>query len=134
VRLPGGGGAPEIAGSCHEVLVTAKHSRRTFVDEVDFITSLGHGRGTGDRERAGLTTTGPVLVITDLCTMEPDPETAELTVTSLHPDVSREHVREATGWTVRFADEVATTPPPSSDELHVLRELQERTEQAHARA
>jgi glutaconate CoA-transferase, subunit B len=134
VRLPGGGGAPEMAGSCHEVLVTAKHSTRTFVSEVDFITSLGHGRGAGDRERAGLTTAGPVLVITDLCTMEPDPETAELTVTSLHPGVSREQVSEATGWDVRFADEVAVTPSPTGEELHVLRELQERTEQAHARA
>jgi glutaconate CoA-transferase, subunit B len=133
VRLPGGGGAPEIAGSCHEVLVTAKHSRRTFVDQVDFVTSLGHGRGRGDRERAGLVTAGPVLVITDLCLLEPHPETAELTVTSLHEGVTRERVREATGWEVRFVDEVATTLPPNAQELEVLRDLQARTERAHAR-
>jgi glutaconate CoA-transferase, subunit B len=134
VRLPGGGGAPEIAGSCQEVLITAKHSPRTFVSEVDFVTSLGHGRGVGDRERAGLVTAGPVLVITDLCTMQPDPETAELTVTSLHPGVSGDQVSDATGWDVRFADEVAVTPPPTDEELRVLRDLQERTDEAHARA
>ncbi|WP_052670019.1 CoA-transferase [Nitriliruptor alkaliphilus] len=132
VRLPGGGGAPEIAGSCHEVLVTAKHSTRTFVDQVDFVTSLGHGRGRGDREAAGLTTAGPVLVITDLCLLEPDPVTAELTVTSLHEGVTREQVRDATGWEVRFADDLPTTPPPTARELEVLRELHARTERAHA--
>jgi glutaconate CoA-transferase, subunit B len=132
VRLPGGGGAPEIAGSCHEVLITAKHSRRTFVEQVDFVTSLGHGTGRGDRQRFGLTTAGPVLVITDLCLFEPDPETAELTVTSLHPGVTRERVREATGWAVRFAEQVAETAPPTPGELEVLRELQARTARAHA--
>jgi glutaconate CoA-transferase, subunit B len=132
VRLPGGGGAPEIAGSCHEVLITAKHSRRTFVERVDFVTSLGHGTGRGDRQRFGLTTAGPVLVITDLCLFEPDPETAELTVTSLHAGVTRDQVREATGWTVRFAEQVAETALPTSVELEVLRELHARTVRAHA--
>jgi glutaconate CoA-transferase subunit B len=133
VRLPGGGGAPEIAGSCHEVLITAKHSRRTFVDRVDFVTSLGHGRNRDDRRRAGLDTAGPTLVITDLCLLEPDPETAELIVTSLHGGVTRDRVREVTGWSIRFADEVATTPPPTTEELTVLRDLQDRTDRAHAR-
>jgi glutaconate CoA-transferase, subunit B len=134
VRLPGGGGAPEIAGSCHEVLVTARHSPRTFVERADFITSLGHGRGSGDRRRAGLTTAGPVLVITDLCLLQPDPATAELTVTSLHEGVTREQIRSATGWDIRFADDLATTPTPSVDEIEVLRELQARTDRAHAHA
>jgi glutaconate CoA-transferase, subunit B len=132
VRLPGGGGAPEIAAGCQEVLITAKHRPRTFVDRVDFVTSLGHGRGRGDRARHGLTTSGPVLVITDLCLLEPDPQTSELIVTSLHEGVTREQVRDATGWPVRFADRVATTPPPRADELRVLRELQARTDAAHA--
>ncbi|MBS3940827.1 MAG: CoA-transferase subunit beta [Actinobacteria bacterium] len=132
VRLPGGGGAPEIAGSCHEVLITARHSARTLVDTVDFVTSLGHGSGPGDREAAGLTTAGPVLVVTDLCLLEPDPETRELVVTSLHPGVDRDQVVTATGWEVRFADELATTPPPTAEELQVLRDLHARTEQAHA--
>ncbi|MFA9444083.1 CoA-transferase subunit beta [Egicoccus sp. AB-alg6-2] len=134
VRLPGGGGAPEIAGSCGEVLITAKHNARTFVDTVDFITSLGHGGGPGDRAAAGLSTAGPVLVVTDLCLLEPDPETRELVVTSLHEGVTREQVAEATGWPIRFATRLATTPPPTAEELHVLRDLQERTERAHARA
>lgn len=132
VRLPGGGGAPEIAGSCHEVLITAKHSPRTFVDRVDFVTSFGHGSGPADRARLGLSTAGPVLVITELCMFEPDPETSELTVTSLHERVTRDQVREATGWPVRFADDVAVTPPPTPQELEVLRELQLRTARAHA--
>jgi glutaconate CoA-transferase, subunit B len=134
VRLPGGGGAPEIAGSCHEVLVTAKHSPRTFVEQVGFVTSLGHGRGPRSRTDAGLQTAGPVLVITDMCTLEPDPDTAELTVTCLHEGVTRERVEEATGWPVRFATDLATTPPPTAEELTVLRELHARTAQAHARA
>jgi glutaconate CoA-transferase, subunit B len=132
VRLPGGGGAPEIAGSCQEVLVTAKHSPRTFVDRVDFVTSLGHGRGRGERARAGLTTHGPVLVITDLCLLEPSVETGELTVTSLHDGVTAAQVRAETGWEVRFADEVATTPPPKDEELEVLRDLRARTDRAHS--
>lgn len=134
VRLPGGGGAPEIAGSCREVLVTAKHSPRTFVDQVDFVTSLGHGSGPGDRRAAGLDTAGPVLVVTDLCSLEPDGQTSELVVTSLHPGVTREDVRAATGWEIRFAADVASTSPPTPTELEVLRDLHERTERAHARA
>lgn len=134
VRLPGGGGAPEIAGSCREVVITAKHSPRTFVDQVDFVTSIGHGRGEGDRAAAGLTTAGPILVITDLCVLEPDPDTSELVVTSLHAGVARQEVTEATGWDVRFVADVATTQPPSAEELRVLRELHERTDRAHARA
>ena len=132
VRLPGAGGAPEIASHCGEVLITATHSRKTFVDRVDFVTSLGHGRGRDDRARAGLTTRGPVVVITDLCLMEPDPESGELMVTSLHDGVSRDQVREATGWDVGFVDEVATTPEPGAEELRMLRELRQRTADAHA--
>ena len=132
VRLPGGGGAPEIASSCGEVLITATHTSRTFVEQVEFVTSFGHGRGPGDRERVGLTTAGPTQVITDLCVMQPDATTAELTVTSLHPGVSREQVEERTGWDVRFADGLETTAPPTEEELTVLRELHERTKRAHA--
>jgi glutaconate CoA-transferase subunit B len=133
VRLPGGGGAPEIAGSCDEVLVTIKHSPRTLVDEVVFLTSLGHGDGPGARQRAGLSTAGPTIVITDLCVLRPDPDTAQLQVTSLHPGVDRQQVRDATGWDIGFADQVTTTDPPTEDELSVLRELKHRTATAHAR-
>jgi glutaconate CoA-transferase subunit B len=122
-RLPGGGGAPEIASSCGETLILAAHSPRVFVERVDFVTTFGHGTGGDARAAAGLTTAGPTRVITDLCILEPDPVTRELTVVSLHEGVTREQVETATGWPVRFAAEVATTPPPTATELQVLREL-----------
>lgn len=82
VRLPGAGGAPEIAASCREVVVIMRQSTRAFVDRVDFVTSVGHGAGPGDRERLGLTGAGPMRVITDLGVMEPHPETRELVLTA----------------------------------------------------
>jgi glutaconate CoA-transferase, subunit B len=132
VRLPGGGGAPEIASNCGEVLITASHSTRTLVEEVGFVTSFGYGRAAGDRQRAGLRTRGPARVITDLCLLEPAPDTSELQVTSLHPGVDRDQVRAATGWDVRFAEDLATTEPPTNEELSVLRDLHARTQRAHA--
>jgi glutaconate CoA-transferase subunit B len=130
VRLPGGGGAPEIATSCHEVFITMAQSRRSFVARLDFITSLGHGQGKGSRERLGVTTKGPTRLITDLCALEPDEETREMTVVSIHPGVTREQIADATGWPVGFASHVADTPPPTAEELAVLRELHARTRAA----
>jgi glutaconate CoA-transferase, subunit B len=124
VRLPGAGGAPEIAASCRQVIVIVRQSRRTFVERVDFVTSFGYGSGPGDRERLGLTGRGPVLVITDLGVLEPDPRTRELTLTSLHPGVTVERAREATGWELAVAAEVATTAPPTALELETLRALE----------
>src|SRR5947209_16115343 len=98
VRLPGGGGAPEIAAHCERVYVVMAQSRRSFVERVDFVTSFGHGHGGDHRRQLGLRTQGPALVVTDLCIMRPDPETRELTVTSLHPRVTREQVQSNTGW------------------------------------
>jgi glutaconate CoA-transferase subunit B len=123
VRLPGAGGAPEIAASCHEVYVVVRQSRRSFVEKVDFITSFGHGRGKGDREKLGLTTAGPTLVITDLGVYRPDPETSELVLTQVHEGVTVDEVREATGWELRVSPELSTTPPPTENELQTLREL-----------
>jgi glutaconate CoA-transferase subunit B len=131
VRLPGGGGAPEIATSCGEIFITMQMSKRGFVAKLDFVTSLGHGSGPGSREKLGVTTKGPTRVMTDLCVMEPDPETRELTVVSLLPGVTRENVQAECGWPVRFAGEVSETPPPTDNELGVLRDLQERTARAH---
>ncbi|MET0194856.1 MAG: CoA-transferase subunit beta [Hyphomicrobiaceae bacterium] len=131
VRLPGGGGAPEIATSAHEIFITMAQGKRSFVDELDFITSLGHGTGPGSRERLGVTTKGPTRVITDLCLMEPDPATRELTVTAMHPGVTREQITAATGWPIKFARQVAETAPPTGQELEVLRELHARTKAAH---
>ncbi len=131
VRLPGAGGAPEIAGACGQVFVIMPQSRRTFVPAVDFVTSLGHGADGEERRRLGLRTAGTSLVVTDLCLLRPDPETKELVVVSIHEGVAREAIAERTGWPVRFAAEVAETPPPSADELTVLRDLKARTARAH---
>jgi len=108
-RLPGAGGAPEIAIGCEEVVVIAPHSPRTFVSELDFLTTSG--------ERT-------TLVITDLGVLEP--RDGELTLTTLHPGVTVDQVREATGWDLRVADELATTPEPTDEELNALKELVER--------
>jgi glutaconate CoA-transferase subunit B len=131
VRLPGSGGAPEIATCCGEVLLVLQQSKRSFVERVGFTTSLGYGTGGDHRRRLGVTTQGPTRVITDYAVMSPDPETKELRVTSLHPGVSRDAVREATGWDLRFAEEVTETAAPSAAELAVLRDLQRRTAAAH---
>jgi len=132
VRLPGGGGAPEIAALCRETYVVMAQSRRSFVERVDFVTSFGFGEGGDHRARLGIRTAGPTLVISDLCLMRPDPATKELVVTALHPGVTRDRVRANTGWPVRFADDLAETPPPTAAELATLRDLQYRTARAHA--
>ncbi|MES1929558.1 coenzyme A transferase [Salinisphaera dokdonensis CL-ES53] len=132
VRLPGGGGAPEMATCTGEIFITLKHSKRTFVDEVDFVTTVGFGRDGTARDNVPNVGRGPTRVITDLCVMQPDADTRELTVTSLHPGVTREQVSEATGWPIRFADDLAETPEPDEHELNTLRELKTRTEEHHS--
>jgi len=134
VRLPGGGGAPEIATSCGEIFITLKHSSRAFVDKLDFITSIGHGDGPGHRQRLGITTKGPTRLVTDLCVMQPNAESLEFEVTSLHPGVARQQVIEATGWPVKFAAGVVETAAPSDRELDALRALKQRTAEAHGAA
>ncbi len=121
VRLPGAGGAPEIAASCGEIIITLRHSTRAFVEELDFVTSVGHGTGPGDRDRLGLRGAGPRTVITDLGVLRPDPETCELVLASTHPGVTVSQVHEATGWELRVADDLSTTAPPTDTELAALR-------------
>jgi glutaconate CoA-transferase subunit B len=123
VRLPGAGGAPEIAASCGEVIVIVRQSTRAFVEKVDFITSVGHGSGPGDREKLGLRGKGPTRVITDLGVLEPDPQTRELVLTQVHPGVDADAAREATGWELKVAENLVTTDPPTDEELSALREL-----------
>ncbi|AWY01618.1 3-oxoadipate--succinyl-CoA transferase subunit B [Marinomonas primoryensis] len=131
VRLPGGGGAPEISTNAKEVFITVKHSTRTFVKDVDFITTLGFGRDGKGRNNLPNIGRGPTAVITDLCILKPDSNTKELIVTSLHPGITRENVIEATGWDIKFAPDLDTTPAPNNNELTVLRDLKARTENAH---
>jgi glutaconate CoA-transferase subunit B len=124
VRLPGAGGAPEIAASCGRCIVIVRHEPRIFVERVDFVTSVGFGGGQGDRERLGLRGAGPQLVITDLGVLEPDPVTCELTLTQLHPGVTLEQAHKATGWTLAVAPDLSTTEPPTKTELELLRHLE----------
>jgi glutaconate CoA-transferase subunit B len=134
VRLPGGGGAPEIASNCGQIYITMALNKRGFVDHLDFITSMGHGEGGGHRARLGMKTKGPTRVITDLCIFEPDAVTKELTVVSIHPGVSRATIEENCGWPVRFAETVAETPVPTTAEISVLRDINARTKKAHEAA
>ena len=131
VRLPGGGGAPEIATACQKIFIVMTQTRRSFVERLAFLTSLGHGPTGGERKALGLTTAGPVLLVSDLCTMEPHPLTHELQVVSVHPGVTRTTVVEQTGWSVQFAESVVDTPPPTPEELAALRDLTRRTALAH---
>jgi glutaconate CoA-transferase subunit B len=108
VRLPGGGGAPEIATLAREVYVMLRQTPRAFVEKLDFRTSSG--------ERV-------TFVVTDLGVLEPDGDTGELTLTRVHPGVSVDQVREATGWELRVADPLGETEPPSEHELEQLRAL-----------
>jgi len=130
VRLPGAGGAPEIAASAKEVIIMLRHSPRAFVEELSFVTSVGYGKGGDARRELGYSGAGPTVVITDLGVLRPDPETRELTLTALHPGVGAEAAREATGWKLKVADETTTTDPPTASELEVLRDLRARTEAA----
>lgn len=123
IRLPGAGGAPEIAASCGQVLMVLRHSTRGFVPRLDFVTTLGHGHGPGDRAKLGMPGQGPVAVITDLGVLRPDPATAELVLTELHPGADVAQARAATGWELRVSDDLGVTAPPSEEELAALRAL-----------
>ena len=134
VRLPGAGGAPEIAALAGEVFVVMRQSPRSFVERVDFVTSAGHLSGGDWRRRAGLPGRGPTVVITDLGVFEPHPESRELVLTRLHPGVAVEQVRAATGWPLALADRLAASPAPTAGELAALRALHRRTAAAHGGA
>ncbi|MCZ6674399.1 MAG: CoA-transferase subunit beta [Verrucomicrobia bacterium] len=126
VRLPGAGGAPEIAALAKETLIIIPHEKRKLVERVDFITSAGYLDGGDAREKAGLKG-GPSMVITDLGVLVPEEETKELVVQQLYPGVSRDEIKEATGWDLRFAEEVSETEPPTETEINALNQLLERT-------
>ncbi|HEX9065383.1 MAG TPA: CoA-transferase [Streptosporangiaceae bacterium] len=123
VRLPGAGGAPEIAAACREVIVVIRQSRRTFTERADFVTSIGFGDGPGYRERLGLAGAGPRRVITDLGVLTPDPGTCELVLTGIYPGIEVGQVRERTGWDLRVAAGLSVLPAPSAAELTALRAL-----------
>src|SRR5438477_4239916 len=106
-RLPGAGGAPEIASCAGEVVLVLKQSARAFVKKLDFVTSVGYLDGGDARQRLKLPGKGPAAVVTDLCVLEPDSETKELTVTQIHPGVSKEQIPKVTEWEISFVAKVA---------------------------
>jgi glutaconate CoA-transferase subunit B len=134
VRLPGSGGAPEIAAFAREVLVIMKQSPRSFVPRLDFMTSCGYLGGTGERERAGFPGSGPRAVITDFGVLRPHRETQELQLSALYPGVTAEAARAATGWPLRIAEDLQTLPAPDPADLAALRELHAATREAHGAA
>ena len=122
VRLPGSGGAAEIATSARRLFIMMRLSNRSFVSKLDFVTSPGHLTGGDARARAGLAGAGPELVVTDLALFDFANMEREMQLVSLHPGVTREHVRDAVGWDLREGPAVAETPPPTAEELRLLRE------------
>jgi glutaconate CoA-transferase subunit B len=114
VRLPGAGGAPAVATNCGDVLITLRHSTKAFVDQLDFRSSCAPGKG-------------PLAVISDLGILTPDPVTKELELTGVHPGATVEEMVAATGWPLRVASHVKTTPTPSVVELRALRDLKRRS-------
>lgn len=134
VRLPGSGGAPDIAAHAREILIIMKQSRRSFVPRLDFLTSAGFLEGGGARRRAGFPGGGPSAVITDFGILRPHPQSEELQLSAIYPGIAADAVRAATGWPLALAEELHELPPPELEELQVLRALQAATEQAHGAA
>ncbi|HSR83866.1 MAG TPA: CoA-transferase [Streptosporangiaceae bacterium] len=123
VRLPGAGGAPEIAAACREVVVVIRQSTRTFAERLDFVTTVGFGAGVASRQELGLTGGGPRLVITDLGVLRPAPGSGELVLAGIYPGVSVEHVKDSTGWDLPVSPDLSELAPPSAADLTALRQL-----------
>lgn len=122
VRLPGSGGANDLASLCRRILVVTNHDRRRFVPQLDFLTTPGYLTGPGAREAAGLPPgTGPYRVITDLGVLGYHERSRRMQLLSLHPGVALDQVRQATGFELELGETVTTTAPPTARELEVLR-------------
>jgi glutaconate CoA-transferase, subunit B len=134
VRLPGAGGAPEIAASAKQVVLILRQKPRAFVEELAFVTSIGHRYGGDSRTELGYSGAGPTVVITDLGILRPEPETKELTLVALHPGSTVEEAKESTGWDLKVAKELEITDPPTQKELEILRDLKARTEASRKKA
>ena len=123
VRLPGAGGAPEIAASAKQTFIMLRQTKRTFVNQIDFCTSVGNREGGDSRKSLGMTGAGPTVIITDIGVLRPEPETGEFILTAVHPGRTVEEAVEATGWPLRVSPDVSVTELPSAAELASLREL-----------
>jgi glutaconate CoA-transferase subunit B len=120
VRLPGSGGAQEIAAWANRCYIMTPHQKRRFPEKVDFITSAGYLNGKDGRLKAGLIGKGPVGVVTDIGLLEPD-DSGELVLTALHPGRTNEEAVINTGWSLKVASQIRTTDPVSEKELRILR-------------
>lgn len=123
VRLPGAGGAPEIAASAKHTFIMLRQNPRAFVDSVDFVTSVGNYRGGDSRDGLGMTGHGPQVIITDIGVMRPDPVTGEFVLTALHEGRTIDEAKSATGWELKISPDLKTTAPPTADEIDQLRAL-----------
>lgn len=122
VRLPGSGGANDLASMCWRTLIVMKHDAKKFVPKLDFLTTPGYLTGSGAREQAGLPTgTGPHRVISDLAIMDFEPDSKRMRLLSLHPGKTLEQVKAATGFELLVGDGLTETPPPTDGQLLVLR-------------
>ncbi len=123
VRLPGSGGANDVGSACWQTIAIMRHSKRSFVEKVDFVTTPGYLTGPGGRERAGLPAgSGPYMVVTNLCTMDFEPDSKRMRLKALNPGVELEQVIAETGFELVMPDEVARNEEPTDEELHILRE------------
>ncbi len=122
-RLPGSGGACDLASLAKRHIIIMTHQKRRFVPKVDYITSAGYGDGAGWRERVGLPRGGPSTVITTLGILKFDPDTKEMVLASTHPGVTVQQVLDNTGWPLRVAPEVNETPLPTEAELAMLQKF-----------
>jgi glutaconate CoA-transferase, subunit B len=121
VRLPGSGGSMEMAAWANRCYVITPHQKRRFPERVDFRTSAGFLSGRSERDASRVRGSGPQAVVTDLGILEPD-ENGELILTALHPGITAAQAQANTGWPLRLAPQLSTTPPPEADELRILRQ------------
>jgi glutaconate CoA-transferase, subunit B len=131
-RLPGAGGAPEIATHARQIFVVLKQTPKAFVERLDFCSTAGFMEGGGARARSGAAGQGPQVVITDIGVLRPTPGTDELQLVALYAGATVEQARAAAGWPLKVADRVDEVPPPTGEELRILRDLHARTRAAHA--
>jgi glutaconate CoA-transferase subunit B len=122
-RLPGSGGACDLASLAQRHIIIMKHEKRRFVPKVDYITSPGFGDGVGWRQKVGLTRGGPATVITTMGVMKFDPQTKEMMLVSVHPGVTADAVRDNTGWPLKVDDKLTQTPAPTEEELAMLKQF-----------
>jgi glutaconate CoA-transferase subunit B len=127
VRLPGSGGGNDVGSHCWRTIAIMRHDQRRFVEKIDFITTPGYLTGPGAREAAGLAAgTGPFRVVTNLAVLGYHPETKRMMLLATQPGVSVAQVVENTGFELAIADQVEESPPPSAEELRILREEVDR--------